>query len=411
MMLAKLTNKLRWSYRKNAPDVFALLARNYPRFVTAKNPGKLHAEIPVFTFHTVEPVSFEEKLKFLAQNGYQTLDGEEFRAAISGESAVPPGSVLLTFDDGRASLYSVAFPLLRKYGARAVAFIIPGLIPETAPAAPAYDEYIAGGVTAEDLLERERGEDPLCSWEEIGEMHDSGLIDFQSHTMFHHQVCVSHELVDFMHPHDPAAFFGRLTALRYRENGDWSYGGGLAWGTPIYRAEPRMAGQLAFFDDERVRHACADFVRREGGKNFFTSPDWRRNLLAVYREHQKKYNRTSREQPCDQHQAILEDLALSKSMIEERLPGKKVDQFCYPWFMGCPLVVRLSKEAGYAVNHWGIVAGRPTNRRGQSLFYVPRVEEHYLFRLPGEGRRSLREVLRTKLKSNLPGFAAQLMGN
>ena len=89
----------------------------------------------------------------------------------------------------------------------------------------------------------------------------------------------------------------------------------------------------------------------------------------------------------------------------------KVDQFCYPWFMGCPLVVRLSKEAGYAVNHWGVVTGRPTNRRGQSLFYVPRVEDHYIFRLPGEGRRSLRDILKLKFKSNLPGFKAQIIGN
>ena len=77
MMLATLTNKLRWSYRKNAPDILAILTRNYPRFVTEKQPQELRDEIPVFTFHTVAPDSFEEKLKYLAQNGYRTLSGQE----------------------------------------------------------------------------------------------------------------------------------------------------------------------------------------------------------------------------------------------------------------------------------------------------------------------------------------------
>ena len=114
---------------------------------------------------------------------------------------------------------------------------------------------------------------------------------------------------------------------------------------------------------------------------------------------------------ADQHEAILEDLSFSKKMIEQRLPGQRVEQLCYPWFMGCPLVVRLSKEAGYTVNYWGIVPNRPTNRRGQSLFYVPRMEDHYLFRLPGAGRLELVDLLKTKFKSHLPEFTAQLMKN
>ena len=114
-MFTTLLNKLRWSYRKNVPDLLALLRRHYPDFMFNKNPKSLHNEIPVFTFHSVEPVSFEAKLKFLQQNGYHTLNSEEFRAAIAGERNIPEKSVLLTFDDGTATLWSVAYPLLQKY--------------------------------------------------------------------------------------------------------------------------------------------------------------------------------------------------------------------------------------------------------------------------------------------------------
>lgn len=403
-MLATLTNKLRWSYRKNAPDIMAMLTRNYPSFVTARNPESLRDEIPVFTFHTVEPVAFEAQLQYLAHNGYRTLSGAEFQAAMSGEIAIPPKSVVLTFDDGRASLWSVAFPLLQKYGFCAISFIIPGLIPESAAFAQTYENYTAGEASIEDLLARERSNEPLCSWEEIYAMHESGVIDFQSHTMYHHQICVSPQVVDFMHPSFSKYFFGNINVPVYRENGELNYARELPLGTPLYRSEPRLAGRLAYWDDEKLRQACVEYVQQEGGERFFQQENWRKKLAAFHQTESKKSNNARMEKTAEQHRAIREDLVESKRIIEEMLPNKTVEQFCYPWFMGSPLAVRLAKEAGYKVNYWGIVPSRPTNRARQSLYYVPRVEDFYIYRLPGEGRKSLKEILQTKVQANLPRF-------
>jgi hypothetical protein len=95
-------------------------------------------------------------------------------------------------------------------------------------------------------------------------------------------------------------------------------------------------------------------------------------------------------------------------MIEERLSGKKVDQLCYPWFLGSSLAVEQSRRAGYRVNYWGIVSGRKSNRAGEDLFYVPRIEDHYIYRLPGEGRKRLREILQLKINVNLPRFVNRI---
>ena len=410
-MLATLTNKLRWSYRKNAPDIMALLARNYPSFVTARNPEPLREEIPVFTFHSVAPAAFEAQLQYLKHNGYRTLSGAEFQSAMSGEIAIPPKSVVLTFDDGRASLWSVAFPLLRKYGFCAVSFIIPGLIPEHAKPSKTYEDYVAREASVEDLLAREHSAEPLCSWEEIAAMHESGEIDLQAHTMYHHQVCVSPQVVDFMHPRFAKYFFGNINVPVYRENGELNYGRELPLGTPIYRSEPRFAGRLAYWDDEKLRQSCAEYVQQEGGESFFQQTDWRKKLRAFHQNESKKANQARLEKTPEQHRAILDDLIESKRIIEEMLPNKIVEQFCYPWFMGSPLAVRLSKEAGYKVNYWGIVPSRPTNRSRQSLYYVPRLEDFYIYRLAGEGRQLLRDLLKTKVKNYLPGFAGQLKEN
>jgi hypothetical protein len=407
-MLATLLNKLRWSYRKNLPDLLALLRRHYPEFMFSRNPKPLQNEIPVFTFHSVEPVSFEAKLQFLARNGYRTLNSEEFRAAITGERDIPEKSVLLTFDDGTATLWTVAYPLLRKYGFRGVSFIIPGCIPESAPETPRYEDYVEGRATAEALVARERNGFPLCSWQEIIEMHQSGVIDFQSHTTHHHQVCVSPQLVDFIHPRYDFYFFANINVPVYRENGKLNYGRQMPWGTPVYRAEPRMAGRPQYFDDEAARQACVEHVAQHGGEKFFAHTDWRNSLTAVYREALSNRRQDEFETRETLAQMIWQDLHLAKQMIETRLPGKKVDQLCYPWFMGSDIAVEQSRRAGYRVNYWGLVPQYKTNLAGQDLFYVPRIEDHYIYRLPGEGRKPLREILQTKVQLNLPRFMRRL---
>jgi hypothetical protein len=407
-MLATLLNKLRWSCRKNIPDILALLRRHYPEFMFSRNPKSLQNEIPVFTFHSVEPVSFEAKLQFLARNGYRTLNSEEFRAAITGECDIPEKSVLLTFDDGTATLWTVAYPLLRKYGFRGVSFIIPGCIPERAPETPRYEDFVEGRATAESLVARERNGFPLCSWQEISEMHQSGVIDFQSHTTHHHQVCVSPQLVDFIHPRYDFYFFANINVPVYRENGTLNFSRQMPWGTPVYRAEPRMAGQPQYFDDETARQACVEHVAQHGGEKFFAHTDWRKLLTAVYREALSNRRQDEFESRETQAQMIWQDLQFAKEMIETRLPGKKVDQLCYPWFMGSDIAVEQSRRAGYRVNYWGFVPQYKTNRAGQNLFYVPRIEDHYIYRLPGEGRKPLREILQTKVQLNLPRFMRRL---
>jgi hypothetical protein len=411
-MFSTLLNKLRWSYRKNVPDVLALLRRNYPDFMLSRRPGPLRQEIPVFTFHSVEPISFEEKLKFLARNGYRTLSGDEFRAAIAGEQNLPERSVLLTFDDGLATLWTVAYPVLRKYGFRAVSFIIPGCIPEQAPESPAYSDYINNHVPPEALLDRERSAFPLCSWQEIQEMHASGVIDFQSHTLYHHLVSVSPHLVDFIHPGYDFYFFANINVPVYRVNGELNFARQMPWGAPVYRAEPRMAGKPQYFDDEEARNACIEHVAKLGGEKFFGRKDWRRQLAAVFQQARQSRRgakgASEFETRDEQEQTILQDLLQARRIIEERLPGKTVDQLCYPWFVGSRLSVEQSRRAGYRVSYWGIVPERKTNSPGHDLFYVPRIEEHYIFRLPGEGRKRLREILQTKINANWPRFMRRL---
>ena len=77
-----------------------------------------------FTEHEelfVRPEDFEAQLRALSEAGYAFLFADEY-----GPTDTP--SVILTFDDGYADNYTIALPLLQKYGAKATAFVAANLV-------------------------------------------------------------------------------------------------------------------------------------------------------------------------------------------------------------------------------------------------------------------------------------------
>jgi len=67
---------------------------------------------------------FEQQLKFLKYNNYKTLTLDEFYCWKQKKCKIPRKSVLITMDDGYASNYYLAFPLLKKYNMNAVVFYV-----------------------------------------------------------------------------------------------------------------------------------------------------------------------------------------------------------------------------------------------------------------------------------------------
>ncbi len=407
-MYTTLINKLRWSYRKNWPDIYGILARHYPDFVFKGTEASLADEIPVFVFHSVRPQEFEAQLRYLHENGYRTLRAQELLAVLAEGKAAPPRSVVLTFDDGTASLYSVAWPLLKKYGFTAISFLIPGCIPEQAPSLPAWADYERGAVSEQDLLEREQGDFPLCSWPEISEMHESGVIDFEAHTMYHHLIHVSPQLVDFIHPNYDFYFYANIHVPVYYSNGRPDYTRDVPYGTPVYRAEPRLSAYRQYFDREEVRRECVAFVQENGGEAFFQQKNWRKQLAQVQRAARKRHGEGYFETEEEARAAVFDDLSACKSAIESRLEGKTVKHFCFPWFIGSQRAVLAAQEAGYQALYWGILRDRRSNRPGDDPLRIMRLEDRFIFTLPGTGRKTFTDVIKDKFVRYMPIFSKRL---
>lgn len=71
--------------------------------------------------YSIDKIEFERHLHYLSENGFQTISLEDMFAPSQPNDSTK--KIIISFDDGSDSDYSVAFPLLKKYGFVATFFI------------------------------------------------------------------------------------------------------------------------------------------------------------------------------------------------------------------------------------------------------------------------------------------------
>lgn len=122
--------------------------------------------VPILCYHrfgtrdgkmVVTPDAFAAQVEFLARNDYRVIRLPDLLKFLSGERPLPRRAVVLTFDDGYASVYQYAYPLLKQHGFPATVFL--------------YTDFVG----AKDAL----------TWKQMEEMVASGLIDIQGHSKTH----------------------------------------------------------------------------------------------------------------------------------------------------------------------------------------------------------------------------------
>ena len=388
-----MINKIRGSFRKNKDEILSLLSFSAPQFVYGR---KRFSDIPVFCFHSVDPATFEKHLEFIRDNKFITLDGDEYLERKSDKKYKNNGKeILLTFDDGMSSVWTAGLPLLEKYKKKIMLFILPGMMSaEEGVGATLFDE--GSKKDHDDIINRDYSDNPLCNWSEIEVMHQSGRVDIQSHGMHHMLISTSSYIEDFIHPGFDAHHYGNIHIPGYI---DAAMSGRLVRnkvsGHPVYRHSPRLSGKPRYIDQEEVRIACAEYVRENGGDQYFEQASWREQLHSVASKSIPVIDEyESGEEIAREMRYELEE---SKKIIEDRLSGKTVRHFCYPWFSACMESVTLAHEAGYEAVHLGASAGFKPAEKYDNPVLVTRLQEEYLRALPGFGSYSLLKVLASKI--------------
>ena len=151
-------------------------------------------KIPILTYHdltrdpddvddmTVTDERFRLDMEFLKEFGYTPLLSADLVAIHKGAAAMPDKPVMITFDDGYWSNYSIAYPILQQTGMKAVISVIAHNMEGDAPViedTPGEAAAEADEPAAEPVRRR-------LSWQEMYEMVSSGLVEIGSHTYNSH---------------------------------------------------------------------------------------------------------------------------------------------------------------------------------------------------------------------------------
>ncbi|MEO8361025.1 MAG: polysaccharide deacetylase family protein [Vicinamibacteria bacterium] len=327
------------------------LATRDPDFVRGGEvaPG----DIPVFTFHSLEPRSFERKMRYVRDAGYQAIGMATYLDDLMGRDKAPSRSVLITIDDGRASTWTVAYPILKRLGMKATAFLVTSAVDDS-------DEVFK---TIGDVAESEwdaltkrddSAERPFITWGEARAMRD--VIDLESHTHLHARIPVS-KAEDGVMNESMRSGYGEFDCPFVQINGRQVRGKFVPVGTPLPESAPRLSGKPAYW-------ATEDRFETEAETN----------------------------------EAMRFDLAEARRLLREKADAS-AKALCYPWHVSSPHARALAAVVGYVAAFAGKADHAPAiSRQGSDLFALARVGEDYVERLPGPGRRSLLSVLQEKLR-------------
>ena len=110
----------------------------------------------------VKPDVFEAHLKYLKEQGYNVVTAPQAMVLLKSRQNVM-NTVILTFDDGYENNYSVAYPMLKKYGFRG-------------------NFYIVGKDVGQ--VKKQDGEKKYMTFSQIKEMYLQGM-EIGSHSMSH----------------------------------------------------------------------------------------------------------------------------------------------------------------------------------------------------------------------------------
>ena len=160
--------------KKTTGIIIALLLILTPKALAAEEAEEVR--LPIVMYHHISRrpemwndyvVSLEEfssDMKYLKEMGWKTISVDELLAWQRGEFNMPEKAMMITFDDGFASLTAYAEPILAEYGFTAVAALIGSVC----------EEYSESGEYDPEWSD--------LSWEMAREMVERGVIEVQCHS-------------------------------------------------------------------------------------------------------------------------------------------------------------------------------------------------------------------------------------
>ena len=259
-----------------------------------------HNVFPEKTKGIISEEEFEKHMEYIKDMKTYKMEELEKMNYILDEK-----SILVTFDDGYKNNYTKAFPILKKYNIKATIFL--------------------------NTVYIENDKDYL-NWNEIREMYESGLVDFQLHTHSHYPTIRKAEIKGFFEKME-GNFVKREYFSIFREgfskkekaeikdfrNLDFT-------GLPVFKIRSQISIKglklkEGFMDKYRELANSEEFIRKSSRE--------RKIFLNKLFKIQKKefFQEISKE---EFEKKVEFEITENKRLIEEKL-NKKAEFLSYPW--------------------------------------------------------------------------------
>jgi len=156
--------------------IVALLYLNSGIFVAMAKTEAEEKIVPILMYHNIvddiaghdpsaniEKENFKSHIRAILRAGYTPVKLSDYCDAVKNDKPLPEKPIVVTFDDGYASNYWIAYPFLREFDFPATIFVVTESVGMKANGQ--YYEHF--------------------TWKQAKEMDASGIIDIQSHTHSH----------------------------------------------------------------------------------------------------------------------------------------------------------------------------------------------------------------------------------
>ena len=235
---------------------------------------------------------FEEHIKWIKDK--KTFKMEELKGL---DYKLPKNSILITFDDGYKNNYTLAFPILKKYNMKATIFLNTKFIEK---------------------------DEAYLNWDEIREMYESGLIDFQLHTHSHQLTVKDIEVLAF-YDNESSPYFKRESySLFFDGNYDEKKDAKKLNGLPVFKLRSKISIP-GYKPKKNFVEKYRSIVELQENKS---EKEKKKFLNRLFKEKKDEFfDKISEEQFKE---TVKFEILENKKIISEKL-GKVPDCLAYPW--------------------------------------------------------------------------------
>lgn len=154
--------------------LFAYNLNGIAKAIQVSNKTTSDPFVPIIMYHHVKNSQpgkdsitlseFENDLKYLERNNYNTITMEDLIDYVYNDKELPENPIILSFDDGLLSTYLNVYPLLQKYNMKIVLSVL--------------------GLSSEKFskIVDENIDYSHATWDQLNEMQASGLVEIQNHS-------------------------------------------------------------------------------------------------------------------------------------------------------------------------------------------------------------------------------------